>query len=195
MLAHLRRAIVSSIVLFLLCGLAYPLAITGVAQLFFKGQADGDLVSRSGALSGSTLIGQSWADVPCPAGTGAKTGSACWFQGRPDPDNPMETGSQNYGPKSKLLLDFSRGEVRLLDHEGITPTNDLVTGSGSGIDPDITPADAYAQVDAISRNDHVAVATLRALVRSHTVGAYWGFLGSPYIDVLQLNEALAASVH
>ena len=178
MLVHLRRAVVVSIVLFVVCGLAYPALMTGVAQVFFKGQADGSLVKIDNTVIGSSLVGQSW--------TGPK-----WFQGRPDPDKPMATGSQNYGPKSKLLLNFSHSELVLLRHEGITPTNDLVTGSGSGTDPDISPADAYAQVDAVAAANHLPVAVVKHLVATNIVGAYWGFLGAPYIDVLQLNVALA----
>jgi K+-transporting ATPase ATPase C chain len=104
----------------------------------------------------------------------------------------MATGSQNYGPKSKLLLHFAQQQVAVLKGEGITPTNDLVTGSGSGIDPDISPSDAYDQVPAVAKADHLSVAVLDHLVTLHVVGAEWGFLGAPYIDVLELNEALAA---
>ena len=182
MLVHLRRSIVLSLVLFVVCGLAYPLLMTGMAQTLFKGQADGSLVSRSHSVVGSALVGQVW--------SGPR-----WFQGRPDPDNPMATGSQNYGPKSKLLLDFSRKQVALLEREGIAPTSDLVTGSGSGIDPDISPAAAYAQVTAVARANHLHAARVRHLVESEITGAYWGFLGAPYVDVMRLNEALARLTH
>jgi K+-transporting ATPase ATPase C chain len=166
MLVHIRRAVVVSIVLFLVCGLAYPFLMTGVSQLLFKNQANGSLVKVNNKVIGSSLIGQSW--------TGPK-----WFQGRPDPDDPMASGTQNFGPKSKLLLTFAHSEVVKLLHEGITPTNGLVTGSGSGLDPDIAPA------------NHLPVATVDHLVATHIAGAEWGFLGSPYVAVLQLNLALA----
>ncbi len=178
MLVHLRRAVVLSVVLFVVLGLGYPLLETGVAQLFFKTQANGSLVTRGAAVLGSSELGQRW--------TGPK-----WFQGRPDPDNPMASGPQNYGPKSKLLLRFSKSQAALLRREGITPTNDLVTGSGSGLDPDIAPADAYAQVNAVAAANHLSPATVRKLVERHTVGAYWGFLGAPYVNVFQLDMALA----
>jgi len=177
MLLNLRRSVLISLVFFLVCGLAYPALMVGVGGLFFKSQATGQI-----SQDGSPLIGQHW--------TGPK-----WFQGRPDGDNPMATGSQNYGPKSKLLLDFSRSQVAALKKEGITPTNDLVTGSGSGIDPDIAPADAYAQANAVARANGLPIGEIDALIKAHIVGRYWGFLGSPYIDVLQLNEALAAVAH
>ncbi|MGD0084802.1 MAG: potassium-transporting ATPase subunit C [Acidimicrobiales bacterium] len=178
MLVHIRRAVVVSIVLFLVCGLAYPFLMTGVSQLLFKNQANGSLVKVNNKVIGSSLIGQSW--------TGPK-----WFQGRPDPDDPMASGTQNFGPKSKLLLTFAHSEVVKLLHEGITPTNGLVTGSGSGLDPDIAPADAYAQVDVVAAANHLPVATVDHLVATHIAGAEWGFLGSPYVAVLQLNLALA----
>ncbi len=173
MLLNLRRSVVISVVFFLLLGLAYPALMVGVGQLFFKSEANGQITKY-----GSPLIGQHW--------SGPK-----WFQGRPDADNPMATGAQNYGPKSKLLLDFSHTRVVALEKEGITPTNDLVTGSGSGVDPDIAPADAYAQARAVARANHLSVGQVDALIKSHVTDAYWGFLGAPYIDVLQLNEALA----
>ncbi|HET9092953.1 MAG TPA: potassium-transporting ATPase subunit C [Acidimicrobiales bacterium] len=178
MLVHLRRAVVVSIVFFVLLGLAYPLLITGVGQAFFNRQANGDLVSSRHGYVGSSLIGQHW---PGPR----------WFQGRPDADNPMATGPQNYGPKSKLLLDFARAQVRRLEKEGIRPTNELVTGSGSGVDPDISPRSAYAQVDAVARANHLPVAAVRHLVATHVIGPYWGFLGSPYVNVFRLNQSLA----
>ncbi|MGD0083169.1 MAG: potassium-transporting ATPase subunit C [Acidimicrobiales bacterium] len=178
MLVHLRRAIVVSIVLFVVCGLAYPALETGIGQLLLRNQANGSLVTANNEVVGSSLAGQHW--------TGPN-----WFQGRPDPDNPMATGSQNYGPRSKLLLHFSRSELVLLRHEGITPTSDLVTGSASGIDPDISPADAYAQVSAVAAADHLPVTAVRHLVATHMAGAEFGFFGAPYVDVLELNIALS----
>ena len=178
MLVHLRRAVVVSVVFFVLLGLAYPFFITGVGQVFFSRQANGDLVSSKHGYAASSIIGQHWA--------GPK-----WFQGRPDGDNPQATGSQNYGPKSKLLLHFAEAQVGRLRKEGITPTNELVTGSGSGVDPDISPHSAYVQVSAVAKANHLPVAAVRHLVSTHVVGPYWGFLGSQYVDVLRLNEALA----
>lgn len=178
MLVHLRRAIALSAVAFLVCGLAYPALETGAAQLFFSHQANGSLVVDGKAPIASSLIGQHW--------TGPR-----WFQGRPDPDNPMATGPQNYGPKSKLLRDFAREQVHRLRSQGITPTNELVTGSGSGVDPDISPASAYAQVKAVARANHLPAAKVRNLVTAHVTGPYWGFLGSRYVNVLDLNRALA----
>lgn len=173
MLVHLRRSVIVSILLFVVCGLAYPLLETGIAQVVFPHQAGGSLTSN-----GSTLIGQSW--------TGPK-----WFQGRPDPDNPMASGASNLGPRSKVLVEDVRKQIALLKKEGITPTNDLVTTSGSFLDPDITPADAYAQASAVAKADKLPIAKVKELIAGQVQGAELGFLGQAYVNVLQLNEALA----
>jgi K+-transporting ATPase ATPase C chain len=182
MLTVLRRSIAVSIVLFVVCGIAYPLIVTGIGQVAFRDQANGSLMTKNGAVIGSSLIGQHW--------SGPK-----WFQGRPDGDDPMASGSQNFGPKSKLLLTFSEQQRRALVREGIKPTNDLVTGSGSGIDPDISPADAYAQVAAVAKANGLSAQVVHHLVESQTHSRQWGFLGAPYVDVLQLNLALQALEH
>ena len=173
LLLNLRRGFLVTVVFFVLLGLAYPLAETGIGQAFFSHQANGSLTAN-----GSTLIGQTW--------SGPK-----WFQGRPDADNPMATGGTNLGPRSKTLVEDTKKEVAKLEKEGINPTPDLVTTSGSGVDPDIAPVDAYAQVDAVAKARGLPVATVRHLVAPLVHPAELGFLGSPYIDVLQLNEALA----
>jgi potassium-transporting ATPase KdpC subunit len=173
MLRTLRPAILVSLIFFVMLGLAYPLAETGIGQAFFSRQANGSLTGN-----GSTLVGQSW--------TGPK-----WFQGRPDGDHPMATGGTNLGPRSEVLVQDVRKQIALLRKEGITPTNDLVTTSGSGVDPDISPSDAYAQVGAVARARGLSVAAVRSLVAGHVVQPEFGFLGSAYINVLQLNEALA----
>ena len=173
MLRALRPAILVSLIMLVIVGLAYPLAETGIAQAFFSHQANGSLMSN-----GSALVGQTW--------TGPR-----WFQGRPDADDPMATGGTNLGPRSKVLVQDVRKQIALLRKEGITPTSDLVTTSGSGVDPDISPADAYAQVNAVAKARGLFVAAVRNLVAEHIQPPQFGFLGSSYIDVLQLNEALA----
>jgi K+-transporting ATPase ATPase C chain len=172
MLRALRPAILVSVIFLVLLGLAYPLAETGIGQAFFSHQANGSLTS-----DGSTLVGQAW--------TGPR-----WFQGRPDADNPMATGATNLGPRSEALVQDVRKQIAALRKEDITPTPDLVTTSGSGVDPDISPADAYAQVSAVARARDLPAAAVRRLVAEHVVQPQFGFLGSAYINVLQLNEAL-----
>ena len=186
-------------------GFVYAFAGTGVAQLFFKNQADGSLTAN-----GSTLIGQNWSDTKCP---GHPLGS-CVFQGRPDDlgpyaanpkknisggDNPLvangvagESGATNLGPRSKVLVADTKQLVAYWHARGVNPTPDLVTTSGSGLDPDISPLDATVQIPIVSKATGISPAKLRALIATQTHGAQWGFLGSSYINVLQLNEALAA---
>lgn len=212
MLTHLRRSLISVIVLTAVFGFAYMLAGTGLSQLFFSSQANGSLTT-----GGSSLIGQNWAEAPCP---GHARGS-CVFHGRPDDtgpyaavqcraaqascapssggDNPLvangvpgSSGATNLGPRSKTLLSDTKALVRYWRSLGVEhPTPDLVTTSGSGLDPDITPADATVQIPMVAKATGIAPSRLRALIKDETHGAPWGFLGSSYIDVLQLNRALA----
>jgi K+-transporting ATPase ATPase C chain len=172
LLLNLRRGLLVTVCFFVLLGIAYPLAVTGIGQAFFNHQANGSLTKN-----GSTLIGQQW--------KGPK-----WFRGRPDGDDPMATGGTNLGPRSKTLVKDVKEQIALLKKEGITPTPDLVTTSGSGVDPDIAPVDAYAQVNAVAKARGLSVAAVRRLVSTQIHPAQFGFLGSPYINVLQLNEAL-----
>jgi K+-transporting ATPase ATPase C chain len=212
MLVHLRRSFISIVMITVFFGFVYAFAGTGVAQLLFKHQADGSITAN-----GSTLIGQNWSQTKCP---GHPLGS-CVFQGRPDAlgpyagsvkpvsgggDNPLEannipgqpgvsnsgeSGASNLGPRSKVLLSNTQALVAYWHQRGVNPTPDLVTTSGSGIDPDITAADALAQIPMVSKATGIAPATLRALIARENNGAQLGFLGSSYIVVLQLNEALA----
>jgi K+-transporting ATPase ATPase C chain len=173
MLASVRPAVLVSLIFFVLLGLAYPLAETGIGQGLFSGAANGSLTAN-----GSTQVGQAW--------TGPR-----WFQGRPDADDPMATGGSNLGPRSRVLVSDTRKVMAALRREGITPTPDLVTTSGSGVDPDISPADAYAQVSAVARTRGLSAGAVRRLVAAQAQPPQLGFLGSSYINVLQLNQALA----
>jgi potassium-transporting ATPase KdpC subunit len=211
LLVNLRRAVVLAVVALVLT-FAYAFLGTGVSQVLFKGQADGSLTAN-----GSTLIGQNWSQAPCP---GHLKGT-CVFQGRPDAvgpyagslkpvaaggDNPLlannipgkpgvlnpgESGATNLGPRSKVLLENTMQLVAYWKARGVDPTPDLVTTSGSGYDPDISQQDALVQIPMVSRATGLSASTLRRLVVSHTQGAELGFLGTSYINVLQLNEALA----
>jgi potassium-transporting ATPase KdpC subunit len=173
MLAHIRGAAVLTAVFFVLLGLAYPLAETGIGQALFSHGANGSITAN-----GSARIGQAWK-------------SPMWFVGRPDGDDPMATGGANLGPRSKDLVTAVSKQAAELKKAGITPTPDLVTTSFSGVDPDITPVDAYAQADAVAKARHLPVARVRQLIASQVHQPQFGFLGSSYINVLQLNEALA----
>jgi K+-transporting ATPase ATPase C chain len=205
MLIHLRRAV---ILVMIALGLtfAYALAGTGLSQLLFKHQANGSITA-----DGSTLIGQNWSATSCP---GHPLGS-CVFQGRPDDtgpyaanprstppvaggDNPLmangnggQSGATNLGPRSEVLRQNTEALVAYWHERGVNPTPDLVTTSGSGYDPDITPADALVQVPMVAKSTGVASSALRALIARETNKAQLGFLGANFIVVLQLNDALA----
>jgi potassium-transporting ATPase KdpC subunit len=201
MLLNLRRSIVLAVIA-LVVTFIYALLGTGVSQLFFKSTADGSITPN-----GSTLIGQNWAATPCP---GHPVGS-CVFHGRPDDtgpyattksqsggDDPLkangvpgESGATNLGPRSSYLVTYTRQLVVYWHRLGVDPTADLVTTSGSGLDPDITPQDAIVQIPMVARATGVAPSALRNLIAHETHSAEWGFLGSKYIIVLRLNEALA----
>ena len=211
MLVHIRRSLVLAIIVLILT-FAYTYLSTGVDQVLFKHQANGSITPN-----GSTLIGQNWSQAPCP---GHPLGS-CVFQGRPDAvgpyagslspvagggDNPLEannvpgkpgvlnsgeSGASNLGPRSKVLLSNTEELVSYWHARGVNPTPDLVTTSGSGYDPDITAADATAEIPMVSRATGIAPSTLRLLIARQNHSAQFVFLGSSYINVLQLNEALA----
>ena len=199
MLAHLRRSVIAIVAFTVFFGFVYAFAGTGVAQLLFRHQADGSITAN-----GSTLIGQNWSATKCP---GHPNGS-CVFQGRPDAlgpyaggdgDNPLvyngasgESAATNLGPRSKVLVANNEALVAYWHKRGVQPTPDLVTTSGSGLDPDITPPDALAQIPMVSAATGLSASTLRRLIAKETHGEEFGFLGSSYIDVLQLNEALSA---
>ncbi|MGD0393528.1 MAG: potassium-transporting ATPase subunit C [Acidimicrobiales bacterium] len=210
MLVHIRRSVVLAIIVLVLT-FAYTYISTGIDQVLFKHQANGSITTN-----GSTLIGQNWSQTRCP---GHLLGS-CVFQGRPDAlgpyagslnpvaaggDNPLEannipgkpgvlnpgeSGPTNLGPRSSTLKSNTETLVAYWNKRGVDPTPDLVTTSGSGYDPDITAADATAEIPMVSRATGLAPATLRALIARQNHGAQFGFLGSSYINVLQLNEAL-----
>jgi len=188
MLDQLRRSVVLAVVFVVLLGFAYGFLGTGVAQLFFRHQADGSITAN-----GSTLIGQNWNGY-----SSTRILDPQWFHGRPDADNPLvanrkagSSGSADLGPRSEVLVHDVRALVLAWHKVGVRPTADLVTTSGSGIDPDITPQDARVQVPMVARATGVAPSSLRALIARQTRGPELGFLGSSYVNVLQLNEALA----
>jgi potassium-transporting ATPase KdpC subunit len=205
MLVHIRRSIILALIALILT-FAYAYAGTGLSQVAFNHQANGSLTAN-----GSTLIGQNWSATKCP---GHRDGS-CVFQGRPDDlgpyapnpkstppaaggDNPLvangnsgQTGASNLGPRSKVLLTNTQQLVAYWHARGVNPTPDLVTTSGSGIDPDISAADALAQIPMVSNATGISPSSLTALINRENNSAQLGFLGSSYINVLQLNEALA----
>jgi K+-transporting ATPase ATPase C chain len=184
----LRIALQASLVTLVLTGLVYPLAMTGIAQVLFPSKANGSLVTdNTGKVRGSELIGQPFAN---PA----------YFQGRPSAagsgyDAAASSGS-NLGTTSAKLRDRAKADVERLrkenpDAPGAIPA-ELVTASGSGLDPHISPATALWQIPRIAKTRNVAPERLRGLVEARTEGRALGFLGEPTVNVLLLNQALDA---
>ncbi len=195
MTAHLRPALVLLVLFTLLTGLAYPLAMTGIAQAVFPSKANGNLIERNGKVIGSSLIGQNFTDAkyfwPRPSATSAA-----------DPNDPAKTVSSPYnaaassgsnkGPTAKDLIERVGEDVaKLKDSAGGRPIPvDAVTASGSGLDPHISPAFADLQIARVARARGLSEAQVRAVVAQHTEGRALGLLGEPTVNVLLLNLAL-----
>lgn len=185
---HLGTALVFTIVTVIGFGVIYPLLMTGIAELIFPHQANGSIVYVEGKPVGSAIIGQLWTKPQ-------------YFQGRPSAAgkgyDPTSTGATNLGPTSKKLIDSTRAAIAALrkanpDATGAIPM-DLVTSSGSGIDPDISPDAAYYQAPRVAKARGLQLETVRALIEKHTQPRTLGFLGEPRVNVLELNLALDAT--
>ena len=195
MLKEIRPAIVLIVAFTLITGLLYPLVMTGIAGVIFPYQAQGSLIEKDGKVVGSALIGQDFE-------------SDRYFHGRPsatlgpDPNDPSKTVAQPYnaansmgsnlGPTNKALIDRVAADVEKLKQENPSaqvPT-DLVTTSGSGLDPDISPDAADFQIPRVAKARNMQENTLRDLVAEHTEGRTLGLLGEPRVNVLELNLAL-----
>ncbi len=198
MLKEIRPAIVILVVLTLLTGLAYPLAMTAIAGVIFPKQAQGSLIERDGKVVGSVLIGQEFKDdkyfhgrpsatsAPDPADS-TKTVSA--------PYNAANSGGSNLGPTSKALADRVKEDVDKLKagNPNAAVPIDLVTTSASGLDPDISPDGALFQLPRVAKARNMPEDRVRALVNENTNGRLGGLLGEPRVNVLALNLALDAA--
>jgi K+-transporting ATPase ATPase C chain len=196
MLKEIRPAIAMIVVMTVITGLAYPLAMTGIAGTVFPYQAHGSLMEKDGKVIGSELIGQNFADDK-------------YFHGRPsvttepDPKDPTKSisvpyaadnsAASNLGPTNQALIDRVKEDAGKLKAENDKPIPvDLVTSTGSGLDPDITPAGAYFQVPRVAKTRGLPEEKVRALVDANIQGRTFGVLGEPRVNVLKLNLALDA---
>jgi K+-transporting ATPase ATPase C chain len=183
---NLRVAILFTLLTTVIFGVLYPLAVTGLGQLFFPAKANGQMIVKDGAAIGSHIIGQAFSSPgyfqprPSAAGTGYDAGAS--------------SGS-NLGPTNKSLIDRVNGDVakRQLENPGAAVPVDLVTTSASGLDPDISPAAAEFQIPRVAKERGMSVLELQALAQKHTMARQFGFLGEPRVNVLELNLDLDAT--
>jgi potassium-transporting ATPase KdpC subunit len=195
---HLVASIVMLVGLTVLLGFGYPLLVTGISYVFFRHQAEGSLIYRNGKLVGSALLGQSSTNSkgnplpqyfqPRPSFaivSGNKTDYGC---------DPLSSAASNYGPTNPTqvqLIQQRQKQISAFDHVPISQIpSDAVTASGSGLDPDISPANAYMQVPRIAAARHLPVSEVRNLVTENITGRTLGFLGEPTVNVLTLNILL-----
>jgi K+-transporting ATPase ATPase C chain len=187
-LSHLVTSVLYTIVTVIVLGLIYPLVIWGIGVLLFPHQANGSFVESNGKVIGSEIIGQLWTKPQ-------------YFQGRPSAAgkgyDPTSTGGTNLGPTSKKLMDATKATIAALkkanpDAAG-EPPMDLVTSSGSGIDPDISPEAARWQIPRVAKARNMSPDAVKAIVDAHLVGRTFGILGEPRVNVLALNQALDAA--
>ncbi len=185
---NIRIAVVMTILTTIVFGLLYPLAVTGLGQLFFPEKANGQLIEKNGQIVGSRIIGQPFS-------------SDRYFHSRPsaagngyDPVAPSG-GASNLGPTNRQLMDRVRGDVEKLraENPGAAVPVDLITTSGSGLDPDISPAAAEFQIPRVAHARGLSAAELRSIVAKHTQARQFGFLGEPRVNVLELNLELDAT--
>jgi K+-transporting ATPase ATPase C chain len=192
MIRNAIRALVATVVLAVITGLIYPLALTGLARVVFTNQADGSPVTVDGKVVGSARVGQLWEGPQ-------------WFYGRPsaiaDPYDASTSSGSNLGPLSQALADAISERVQAIIevegayHPGLTASGipvDLLTASSSGLDPDISPEAAIFQAPRIAAERQISVDQVLALIDANTAGRTLGFLGQPRVNVLELNLALEA---
>ncbi len=186
LIKQIRISLIATVLFTVLCGMVYPLLVTGIGQVLFPGKANGSLIEENGKVVGSELIGQPFSDPK-------------YFWGRlsatsPYPYNAGSSSASNFGPLNSSLIDAVK--KRVADLRSVDSTNtqaipvDLVTSSGSGLDPHISVAAAEYQINRVARSRHLAAGRVQELVGACTAGRQFGFLGEPRVNVLELNLAL-----
>jgi K+-transporting ATPase ATPase C chain len=182
----IRQSVLVYLVLTVLTGVAYPLLVTGVAQVAFSHAAGGSLIERDGKIVGSELIGQQFDAAKYFAGRPSATG--------PTPYNAAASTGSNLGPTNPAQLDAVKGRVESVKQANENSTAavpiDLVTASGSGLDPHISPAAAEFQVARVAKVRGIDAETVREVIRAHTAGRTFGLFGEPRVNVLEVNLAL-----
>ena len=195
MLKQIRPAIMMLVAFTLLLGIAYPLAMTEIAQIIFPHQANGSLLyDKDGKVIGSELIGQNFvSDKYFHGRLSAINGTDSSGKSIPTPYDASNSYASNLGPTSKALIDRVTGDVAKLKADNSQPVPvDLVTSSASGLDPDVTPAGAYFQVPRVAKARNLPEDKVRQLVSDHIEGRFLGLFGEPHVNVLKLNLALDA---
>jgi potassium-transporting ATPase KdpC subunit len=192
MTSALRMAISMLVLMTIVTGIAYPLAITGIAQLIFPHQANGSLVRKGDAVVGSSLLGQYFSKPeyfhPRPSAAGAPGTVAPGY-------DPMNSGGTNLAPSSQKLVDTVTAAINAnqSDNPGIPVPGDLVTASASGLDPDISPEAAAFQIPRVAKARGIAEDRVRDMVKQCTKGRTFGIFGEPRVNVLKLNMLLDSS--
>jgi K+-transporting ATPase ATPase C chain len=192
MFSHLRPALVIFLLLTIITGVIYPLVVTGIAQVVFPSQANGSLIVKDGQNLGSALIGQQFADPKYFWGRLSATGTFPYNAF--NAENLTASSGSNYGPLNPALMEAVQGRIAAL--KSASPSNtdpipvDLITASGSGLDPHISVAAAYYQIGRVAQARGLAEADVKSLVDENTAGRQLGFLGEPRVNVLKLNLAL-----
>lgn len=186
---NLITSVLMTIVTTILLGIIYPFVVTGLAQVLFHDKANGQLIVRNGTVIGSRILAQPFSG----AGYFHPRESAAGTNGY----DPTNSGGTNYATTNQKLLDRVKGDVTTFQAEnpGAPIPVDLVTTSASGLDPDITPANAYFQAPRIAKARGLSEEQVRSLIGAHTKSRDLGFLGEPRVNVLELNLALDASAH
>ncbi len=185
-LHHLLTSALFTVLSVILFGIIYPLCMTGIGMLAFPNQTGGSLVRVGGQLVGSDIIGQLWTKPQYFAGRPSAAGKNGY--------DPTATSGTNLGPTSKKLIKATGDAIKALRKANqaarVPVPMDLVTSSGSGIDPDISPEAAFYQAPRVAQTRHMGLATVDAIINSHVHGRELGFLGEPHVNVLELNLAL-----